>query len=190
MGFLPFDSGMTCPHDPNHPVDRRSFLAAASAAPPPRGLRLAAPRLPPRTDPSAASPSACRATPSASSTSNRRSSGSKELGLKHVEFYQKHIPPDSTPGADQGHPRSCARSTTSRRSPSACRGFTKNHDANKKLFEFGKALGVKYLSADPTPDSFDSLDKLCDEYKIAIAIHPHGPQGRTSGTAGSRPRSS
>ena len=33
------------------------------------------------------------------------------------------------------------------------------------------------LSADPDPDSFDSLDKLCDEYKIAIGIHPHGPQG-------------
>ncbi len=57
------------------------------------------------------------------------------------------------------------------------RASRKDHDANKKLFEFGKALGVKYLSADPTPDSFDSLDKLCDEYKIAIAIHPHGPSG-------------
>ena len=33
------------------------------------------------------------------------------------------------------------------------------------------------MSANPTPDSFDSLDKLCDEYKIAIAIHPHGPTG-------------
>ena len=26
-------------------------------------------------------------------------------------------------------------------------------------------------------DAFDSLDKLCDEYKIEIAIHPHGPTG-------------
>jgi inosose dehydratase len=57
-------------------------------------------------------------------------------------------------------------------------GFTKDHDANKKVFEFGKALGVKYLSADPAPDSFDSLDKLCEEYKIAVAIHPHGPSGK------------
>ena len=30
----------------------------------------------------------------------------------------------------------------------------------------------------PTPDAFDSLDKLCDEYKIAIAFHPHGPAGK------------
>jgi sugar phosphate isomerase/epimerase len=56
--------------------------------------------------------------------------------------------------------------------------FGKDHDANKKKFEFAKAIGIKYMSADPTPDSFDSLDKLCDEYKIAIAIHPHGPQGK------------
>ena len=26
-------------------------------------------------------------------------------------------------------------------------------------------------------DAFDSLDKLCEEYQIAIAIHPHGPSG-------------
>jgi sugar phosphate isomerase/epimerase len=56
--------------------------------------------------------------------------------------------------------------------------FTKDHDENKKVFEFGKALGIKNFSADPNPDSFDSLDKLCDEYKIAVAIHPHGPAGK------------
>jgi inosose dehydratase len=57
--------------------------------------------------------------------------------------------------------------------------FSKDHDANKQVFELGKALGVRMFSADPDPDSFDSLDKLCDEYKIAIGIHPHGPQGKT-----------
>jgi sugar phosphate isomerase/epimerase len=57
-------------------------------------------------------------------------------------------------------------------------GFTKNHDQNKRAFEFGKAMGLRMISADPTPDSFDSLDKLCDEYKIAVGIHPHGPVGK------------
>jgi sugar phosphate isomerase/epimerase len=56
-------------------------------------------------------------------------------------------------------------------------GFTRDHEANRKSFEFARALGLEMLSADPSPDSFDSLDKLCDEYKIAIGIHPHGPQG-------------
>ena len=37
---------------------------------------------------------------------------------------------------------------------------------------------MKHLSADPDFDSLDSLDKLCEEYKISIAIHPHGPSGK------------
>ena len=57
-------------------------------------------------------------------------------------------------------------------------GFSKDHDKNRKLFEFGKAIGIGYLSADPDPDAFDSLDKLVEEYGIAIGIHPHGPGSR------------
>lgn len=53
--------------------------------------------------------------------------------------------------------------------------FSKDHDANRKKFEFAKAFGIPYLSADPAPDSFDSLDKLVEEYDVAIGIHNHGP---------------
>jgi inosose dehydratase len=56
--------------------------------------------------------------------------------------------------------------------------FTKDSEANRKAFEFGKTLGLKMLSASPARDAFDSLDKLCEEYKIAIGIHPHGPIGK------------
>ena len=34
------------------------------------------------------------------------------------------------------------------------------------------------MSADPTEDAFDSLDKLVVEYDIRIAIHNHGPGAR------------
>ena len=100
----------------------------------------------------------------------------QELGLKHAEFYNGHVKPTSTPEQIAGVKKLCAEYDVA---PVAfgVEAFTKNHDANKKLFDFAKALGIKYLSADPTPDSFDSLDKLCDEYKIAIAIHPHRPSG-------------
>jgi sugar phosphate isomerase/epimerase len=56
--------------------------------------------------------------------------------------------------------------------------FTKDHDANKKVFDFAKKLGVRTITADPAPDSFDSLDKLVAEYDIRIAIHNHGPTHR------------
>lgn len=99
-----------------------------------------------------------------------------DCGIKHVEFFRNHIPVESTPEQLKAALRLCKDNGVA---PVAfgVEGFSKDHDANKKKFEFAKALGVKYLSADPTPDSFDSLDKLCEEYKVAIAIHPHGPAG-------------
>jgi sugar phosphate isomerase/epimerase len=100
----------------------------------------------------------------------------KELGLHYVEFFQKHAPLNSTPEQIKALLKLCKEYEIT----VVCwgvQGFTKNADDNRKIFEFGKALGVKAFSADPAPDSFDSLDKLCDEYKIAIGIHPHGPGG-------------
>lgn len=101
----------------------------------------------------------------------------KGLGLRHAEFYQKHIPAQSTPEQLQTLLKLCKEYDIT---PIAwgVQGFSKNHDDNKKYFDFAKALGLRSISADPAPDSFDSLDKLVDEYKIPIAIHPHGPAGK------------
>lgn len=99
-----------------------------------------------------------------------------KLGIHYAEFYSKHIPANTKPDALQAILKLCKEADVK---PDAfgVQRFTKNHDDNKKLFDFGKALGVRVFSADPDPDSFDSLDKLCEEYQIAIAIHPHGPVG-------------
>jgi len=101
----------------------------------------------------------------------------KDLGLRYIEFYRDHANPNSTPEQVDALRRLCDSYGVT---PIAfgVESFTKDHNHNRKLFEFGKRLGVKSLSADPQPDSFDSLDKLVDEYKIAIAIHPHGPSGK------------
>src|SRR5262249_43123124 len=98
------------------------------------------------------------------------------LGVKNAEFFRDHIPVESKPEQIKSVLKLCKDNGVT---PVAfvVEPFSKNHDENKRRFEFGAALGVKSLSADPTPDAFDSLDKLCDEYKIAIAIHPHGPSG-------------
>lgn len=100
-----------------------------------------------------------------------------EAGLRFAEFYQKHIPPTSSPEQLRQILKLC-REYDVTPVGFGVQGFTKDHDANKRLFDFAKTLGVRYLSADPSPDSFDSLEKLCEEYKIAIAIHPHGPTGK------------
>jgi sugar phosphate isomerase/epimerase len=99
----------------------------------------------------------------------------KDLDLHYVELFQKHAPINSSPAQIAAVLKLCKEYEIT---PLAwgVQHFSKNADVNRKSFEFGKALGVKMFSADPDPDSFDSLDKLCEEYKIAIAIHPHGPQ--------------
>jgi sugar phosphate isomerase/epimerase len=100
----------------------------------------------------------------------------QEVGLRYAEFYRGHISPDASPESIKAAKKLCEEYGVT---PIAfgVERFTKNHDTNKKLFDFAASLGVKHLSADPDPDSFDSLDKLVDEYKITIAIHPHGPAG-------------
>jgi inosose dehydratase len=100
----------------------------------------------------------------------------RELDLHYGEFYQAHCASNSTPEQIAAFKKLCGEYGVT---PIAygVQHFSKDHDANKKMFDFGKALGLKTFSADPDPDSFDSLDKCCEEYKISIAIHPHGPAG-------------
>jgi sugar phosphate isomerase/epimerase len=101
----------------------------------------------------------------------------KECGLRYGEFFRDHCPVTDKPAAITAFLKLCKDYDVTPWAWGVHR-FTKDNDANKRMFEFGKALGLKMFSADPTPDSFDSLDKLCDTYKIAIGIHPHGPVGR------------
>lgn len=99
----------------------------------------------------------------------------RDLGLKYWESYSAHIP--TVRAKAEAH----LREATERGVVVAgfgVVGFGKDMDANRKTFEFGKALGIQYFSADPDPDAFDSLDKLVAEYGIAVGIHNHGPGHR------------
>jgi inosose dehydratase len=99
----------------------------------------------------------------------------KELGVHYWESFSAHTTPDPSKAAES---RSLAAASGVEIIGFGVSGFSKDHDKNRRYFEYGKALGVGYLSADPTPDAFDSLDKLVEEYGIAIGIHPHGPGSR------------
>ena len=41
------------------------------------------------------------------------------------------------------------------------------------MFEFAKDMGIETLVSEPDEDAFDTLDKLCEEYGINVAIHDH-----------------
>jgi sugar phosphate isomerase/epimerase len=101
----------------------------------------------------------------------------QKLGLKQIEWTRDHIPLNSTDAQLKALANLCQQYQVTPVGYGV-NNFSKDNGANRRLFEIGKALGLRYLSADPNPDSFDSLDKLVAEFNIAIAIHPHGPVGK------------
>lgn len=44
---------------------------------------------------------------------------------------------------------------------------------SRKVFEFAKKWGIGILVAEPAPDALDTVEKLCKEYNIKVAIHDH-----------------
>jgi inosose dehydratase len=99
----------------------------------------------------------------------------RDLGLHYWEAYPAHIPTDP---ALAEHQREHAEEHGVQVVGYGVVHFGRDRDANRKIFEFGKALGVRYFSADPDPESFDGLDKLVEEFGIAVGIHNHGPGNR------------
>lgn len=101
----------------------------------------------------------------------------KDLGLPLIEYCAVHFPPDAAhPGLTE-----VKQAIQDAALSVPCFGvepFTANAAANRKTFEFAKSLGAAILTADPEPDAFESLDALCEEFQIKIAIHNHGPGAR------------
>ena len=48
-------------------------------------------------------------------------------------------------------------------------------DANRAIFDYARALGVRTIGVDPELGWLDDLDALAIEYDLRIAIHNHGP---------------
>jgi sugar phosphate isomerase/epimerase len=50
-----------------------------------------------------------------------------------------------------------------------------DEDGCRKVFEFGRKLGVETFISEPPPESLDVIERFCDEYDINLGIHNHGP---------------
>ncbi len=101
----------------------------------------------------------------------------KELGLNDMEFCGVHFPCD--PSSEKlPHVKQTIAEAGILVPCYGVEGFGADAEANRKKFEFAKGLGVEVLTADPTPEAFDSLEALCAEFGVKIAIHNHGPGAR------------
>jgi sugar phosphate isomerase/epimerase len=103
----------------------------------------------------------------------------KELGLSNMEFCSVHFKPDAS---DPGFADVKALIAASGISVPVfgVEGFGKDEAANRKKFEFAKALGLEAISADVEKEgnAFKNVDALCKEFNIKIGIHNHGPGAR------------
>ena len=100
-----------------------------------------------------------------------------DLGFEQVEFYSGML----ATNASMDEIRAVRKKVNELGMSISAHGvnrLTKDADANRKLFEFAKALGIPTITADPDPDSFDNLDELVKEFDIRVAIHNHGPRHR------------
>ena len=43
----------------------------------------------------------------------------------------------------------------------------------RKVFEFGRKMGIETFLSEPLPESLDTIEKFCDEYGINVALHNH-----------------
>jgi len=43
----------------------------------------------------------------------------------------------------------------------------------RKVFEFGRKIGIETFMSEPLPEALDTIESLCDEYDINVAIHNH-----------------
>jgi sugar phosphate isomerase/epimerase len=101
----------------------------------------------------------------------------RDLGFTFVEFYPGMYPIASDAAAIDTMKKKLADLGLTISAHGVNR-FTKDAAANRKMFEFAKAAGIKTFGADPDPDSFASLDELVKEFDVRVAIHNHGPTHR------------
>ncbi len=101
----------------------------------------------------------------------------KELGLHFWEAFPAHLPMNLAGDALAAHTRDF-RDADVKVIGYGVVHLSKDHDANRRIFDFAKSVGLEYVSADPDPEAFDSIDKLVEEYGIAVGIHNHGPGHR------------
>ena len=43
----------------------------------------------------------------------------------------------------------------------------------RKVFEFGRKIGIETFMSEPLPNALDTIEKFCDDYDINLAIHNH-----------------
>ncbi len=103
------------------------------------------------------------------------------LGLRHIEIRSSVKLDAKRPGllANEDLPAEVRKELKARLAergmsiPSVFPDFSGAADQAKRVFEFCKELGAEIVVAEPPAEAFDLIEKLCEEYRMPLAIHNH-----------------
>ena len=101
----------------------------------------------------------------------------RSLELDAIEAFMAHLPYFSPREQWDGLKRTVSQSGVEVLAYGVV-SFGADEQAARTIFEFAKAMGIPVITADPAPESFGYLARLCQEYRIRVAIHNHGPNTR------------
>ncbi|MBC7365287.1 MAG: sugar phosphate isomerase/epimerase [Undibacterium sp.] len=95
-------------------------------------------------------------------------------GNKKIEFIAAHISPVA-PAAENLRKKAVLDKAGLTAYSFGVNGTSMDKEANRKLFEFAKLMGIKLIIVEPKNlAEWDNLEALVKEYDIKLAIHNHG----------------
>ncbi len=106
----------------------------------------------------------------------------KSLGLKYIEMYPGQKLSAENPDMNTGYNMSAETQALikAKLNESGVEvmnygvvGLPNDEAECRKVFEFAKAMGIETIVSEPPEDAFDVIEKLCEEYKINVALHNH-----------------
>ena len=94
--------------------------------------------------------------------------------IKKIEFIGAHISP-TAPAAENLRKKAVLDKAGLTAYSFGVNGTSMDKEANRKLFEFAKLMGMKLIIVEPKNlAEWDNLEALVKEYDIKLAVHNHG----------------
>ena len=95
-------------------------------------------------------------------------------GVKQIEFIAAHLNPVA-PAEESLRKKAILDKAGLTAYSFGVNGTSMDKEANRKLFEFAKLMGMKLIIVEPKDQAqWDNLEALVKEYDIKLAIHNHG----------------
>lgn len=108
----------------------------------------------------------------------------KELGIKYIELYPGQRFSKELPSVKTDHNLSAEHTEMLIRKLKdsgitavnyGVVGLSKNESESRKVFDWARKMGLETIVSEPAPEkeTFDTVEKLCEEYQINVALHDH-----------------